>query len=48
MIFSDHQNIHFVQLMDLKETSLPLPIMLALLLTTVALASTGVLAKVRR
>lgn len=31
-----------------EETSLPLPIMLALLLTTVALASTGVLAKVRR
>ena len=33
---------------NLEETSLPLPIMLALLLTAVALASTGVLAKVRR
>lgn len=33
---------------DREETSLPLPIILALLLTTVVIASTGVLAKVRR
>lgn len=33
---------------DLEENSLPLPIVLALLLTTVVIASTGILVKVRR